>query len=278
MTTNTVPSRDLLLTALTQATNPLTVTELADEAGVGKSTASKYLPALEKEGLAVRTPGGREGRRRLPDHWQATPIASSEPTLETEKVSTAEAPSAPAEDLEEAVPEPPATGEAAEDQHPHPQDTAPAPVTGGETSPPTSERKPSPGQDHQAQHPDTEPASTSTSAAPTPAPRRTAPAPEPGTSTTSGREPVHTSTGASEEGVNPVSGSQRLAPGELKLMVWALLKNSPEEEFTATELSHLLQGRSIGAIQNNLAKLAKEGKAELACEKPRRYRFTAPTA
>ncbi|MBR8741421.1 helix-turn-helix domain-containing protein, partial [Nocardiopsis sp. MG754419] len=57
MTTNTAPSRDLLLTALTRASAPLTVTDLAEEAGVGKSTASKYLPALEKEGLAVRTPG-----------------------------------------------------------------------------------------------------------------------------------------------------------------------------------------------------------------------------
>ncbi|GAA1463147.1 MarR family transcriptional regulator [Nocardiopsis exhalans] len=263
----TAPARELILAALAQATKSLTVTELAEEAGVGKSTASKYLPGLEKEGLAVRTPGGRDGRRRLPDHWQAAPTTPTEPAP-----ATAETTSGSAKDLEEAVPAPPATGEAAEDQHP--QDTAPAPVSKGETASPTSRSMPAPGHTHQAQRPDTEPASTSTEAAHAPAPRRAAPAPR--TKATSGREPVHT--GAGEEGVNPVSGSQRLAPGELKLMVWALLKNSPEEEFTATELSHLLQGRSIGAIQNNLAKLSREGKAELACDKPRRYRFASPTA
>ncbi|WP_211719568.1 hypothetical protein, partial [Nocardiopsis sp. MG754419] len=209
-----------------------------------------------------------------PDHWQATPTtptASAEPAPDT-----AEATSGPAEHLEKAAPTPLATGEAAEDQHAHPQDATPAPASEGETAPPTSERKPAAARTRQAQHPDTNPASTSTAPTSTPALRRTATAP--GTSTISGREPAHTGTGAGEEGVNPVSGSQRLGSGELKLMVWALLKNSPEEEFTATKLSHLLQGRSIGAIQNNLAKLAKEGKAELACEKPRRYRFAAPAA
>lgn len=76
---------------------------------------------------------------------------------------------------------------------------------------------------------------------------------------------------------NPVSGSPRLAPGELKVMVKALLDSDPGAEFTATEISHLLAGRSIGAIQNNLARLAKEGRAVQTGDKPRRYR-SAKTA
>ncbi|WP_179808754.1 hypothetical protein [Nocardiopsis sinuspersici] len=80
------------------------------------------------------------------------------------------------------------------------------------------------------------------------------------------------------EEVNPVSGSARLAPGELKLMVKAILDAEPGEEFTATAISHLLQGRSIGAIQNNLARLAKEERAVQTCDRPRRYRSAKHTA
>lgn len=272
-TTATAPARQLLLAGLAHATAPLTVTELAEAVGVARSTVSKYLPALEKEGLAVRTPGGRDGRRRLPDHWAAS-TTPTEPVPDTEQVATAEATSGPAEPLEEAEPAPLATGKVVH-QRTHPQDTAPASRAEGETAPPTSECKPALGHARTAQHPDSSPFSTSTAASPAPEPEGAAPSPVPHTSATSG--PGLVRTGMGEEGVNPVSGSRRLDPGELKLMVWALLKNSPGEEFTATELSHLLQGRSIGAIQNNLAKLAREGKAELACDKPRRYRF-APQA
>ncbi|WP_460778675.1 ArsR/SmtB family transcription factor, partial [Nocardiopsis nanhaiensis] len=78
MSANTMPARELIVAALAQATTPLTVTELAEEAGVAKSTVGKYLPALEQDGAAVRTRGGRQGRCRLPDHWQAAPTATTE--------------------------------------------------------------------------------------------------------------------------------------------------------------------------------------------------------
>ncbi|MDA8313904.1 MAG: MarR family transcriptional regulator, partial [Actinomycetota bacterium] len=38
-----------------------TVAELAEAAGIGRSTASKALAALEDEGKVRRLPGGREG-------------------------------------------------------------------------------------------------------------------------------------------------------------------------------------------------------------------------
>lgn len=53
-----------------------TVTELAEAAGIGRSTASKALAALEDEGKARRLPGGREGGRRRADHW-APPEATT---------------------------------------------------------------------------------------------------------------------------------------------------------------------------------------------------------
>ena len=57
-----------------------TVTELAEAAGIGRSTASKALAALEAEGKVRRLPGGREGGRRRADHWappQAAPSRSA---------------------------------------------------------------------------------------------------------------------------------------------------------------------------------------------------------
>ncbi len=49
-----------------------TTAEVAQAAGVGRSTAAKALAALETQGLAVRSPGGRREGRVLPDRWHAT--------------------------------------------------------------------------------------------------------------------------------------------------------------------------------------------------------------
>ena len=46
-----------------------TVIELAETAGVGRSTAAKCLAALEAAGTARRVPGGRDGGRRVGDRW-----------------------------------------------------------------------------------------------------------------------------------------------------------------------------------------------------------------
>ncbi|MFY7064715.1 ArsR/SmtB family transcription factor [Nocardiopsis changdeensis] len=214
MTTTAAPHRSaehtraLILAALTHTSGPVTVSALAEETGLGTSTLSKHLNTLGKEKKAVRTQGGREGNKRLPDTWHAAP---------------APAPASPQETAKSA----PATSS--------PEDPAPSQTKAEKDSP-------APGNGD--------------------LPRKAATA-EPATS-----EAVFIEVGAP----NPVSGSPRLAPGELKVMVKALLDTSPEEEFTATEISHLLGGRSIGAIQNNLARLAKEGRAAQTGDKPRRYR------
>ncbi|MEV0117695.1 hypothetical protein AB0H77_31415 [Streptomyces sp. NPDC050844] len=59
--------------------------ELALAAGFGRSTAGKALVALEEHGLAVRTPGGHEGARRIPDRWSPAPT----PTREEAETPTA---------------------------------------------------------------------------------------------------------------------------------------------------------------------------------------------
>ncbi|MDA0564851.1 transcriptional regulator [Streptomonospora sp. S1-112] len=71
--------------------------------------------------------------------------------------------------------------------------------------------------------------------------------------------------------LNPVTKTARLEPGALREMVRAILHASPGKEFSPIEISHLLRGRSVGAIQNALARLVRDGQAVLTCEAPRRY-------
>src|SRR5437868_63827 len=51
------------------AAGPADAAEIAERAGIGRSTASKALAALAGQGTVERTPGGREGGRRLADLW-----------------------------------------------------------------------------------------------------------------------------------------------------------------------------------------------------------------
>jgi DNA-binding IclR family transcriptional regulator len=87
----TRPASDIVATAL--ASSPDTTTaELAVATGLGKSTVSKALAALETAGSARRQAGGRSGARRLPDRWSVAAKArrSSRPTS-TGKVETTSA-------------------------------------------------------------------------------------------------------------------------------------------------------------------------------------------
>lgn len=253
-------TRDLVLAALAEATEPVTVTELAERAGVGKSTLGKHLPALEKDGLAVRTPGGRDGRRRLPDTWQTA--TSTTPDTDTTEDTSAQ--------TDEHTEEEPDTASVSAEPDTVPNTAAEkasevdVPTSATQEASPQASSEQAPADEATATE-DQSPTTTHVSVPPA------GPRPDPavrGTATVT----VTRAGVTAAEGLNPVSGSTRLAPGELKLMVKAILDADPGEEFTATEISHLLQGRSIGAIQNNLARLAKEERAVQTCDRPRRYR------
>ena len=68
MTTKSTTSAEAIISALTDHPNS-TAAELADAAGIGGSTASKGLAALEQDGTVVRHVGGRENGRRIADRW-----------------------------------------------------------------------------------------------------------------------------------------------------------------------------------------------------------------
>lgn len=66
MTTAAAPA-DALVAVL--ASEPATVAELAQRAGLGHSTTGKALVALERDNRVCRLSGGRDHGRRLPDRW-----------------------------------------------------------------------------------------------------------------------------------------------------------------------------------------------------------------
>ena len=50
----------------------VTAAEVAETLGMGQSTATKHLAALEARKVLRRQPGGRDGNRRLPDRWHVS--------------------------------------------------------------------------------------------------------------------------------------------------------------------------------------------------------------
>ena len=55
----------------------VSVAELAESTGLGQSTVAKMLAMFEANGTATRTPGGRDGGRRLPDRWSPVTTANT---------------------------------------------------------------------------------------------------------------------------------------------------------------------------------------------------------
>lgn len=212
-TTSTRPSADrtrqALLASLADHPDGTTAAGLAAVLGAGKSTVTKHLAALEGEGLAVRTAGGRDGKHRLPDTWNLAPEQEEADGPGSGKESVGASPGA---------------------------DTGAQGEAGGRLTPVDG---PAPVSDESA-----------------------------------ARDGGDASTAPEAPAVNPISKTQRLRPGQLRQMVQAVLEGDPEEEFTSSQIGHLIPGRSVGAIQNALKSLVKTGEAELTCQAPRRYRAT----
>ncbi|OJU80816.1 MAG: hypothetical protein BGO11_19650 [Solirubrobacterales bacterium 70-9] len=74
------PHEQKVIDALGAAEGEVTVDEVAAAAGIGRTSARKYLATLEDAGKVERTAGGREGKRRLPDRY--SPISGEEPRPE----------------------------------------------------------------------------------------------------------------------------------------------------------------------------------------------------
>ena len=78
MTAAKPSSNDAVKQALTSDAE-LTSAEIATKMGLGRSTVTKALSALERAADVRRSPGGREGGRRLPDRWSLATGDQSRP-------------------------------------------------------------------------------------------------------------------------------------------------------------------------------------------------------
>lgn len=89
--TNTTGGSAQAVVAALAARPGSTAAVLAEAAGVGQSTASKALAALEASGQASRVAGGRsDNGRRQPDRWSPSRSAAPSPGLRPAATSTDE--------------------------------------------------------------------------------------------------------------------------------------------------------------------------------------------
>ncbi|MFI5808610.1 hypothetical protein [Streptomyces sp. NPDC051561] len=254
-----------LFTELTALTEPATTAALALAAGLGRSTAGKALVTLEEHGLATRIPGGHDGARRTPDRWQPAPTpATAEPLVAETAVPPAALPEASSaldsDENADAAPPAPGTGSNASES-PAPESSTSTPTE----TPDTAHAAPPPGSEASEAPPAGPTTGPAAVQADTSVPGPASPAP-PAASAPVMPEPAPPAV---------PTGGKRLAPGGLRQMVIDHLTAHPDEAFTATGISRVID-RSSGAIANALVTLTKQGFAEQVSERPRTYRHTTP--
>jgi predicted transcriptional regulator len=249
-----------------------TAAELATEAGIGRSTATKLLAALAAEGRVRREQGGREGGKPAADRWTLTPPPAG--LSREEKAAESARARAAAKDED-------ALGEAAWQRASGPaEEAAPADeqrqalleraralragkhtlaeVKNALEGPPELVRdviRQIQDEDLHASRPADVAALTAARQA-GPAPTRTTAAPAP-----------------------PAGGapSGRLRPGQLHQLVADHLAAHPGESLSPTTVGKAL-GRSVGAVANALEALAGKGVVTRTSAKPRQYATTQQQA
>jgi AraC-like DNA-binding protein len=238
VTTNLSPATVAVLQLL-HPTDPSTVADLAERAGVSRSTVSKALAALDEGRCARRESGGHEGARRTPDQWFAISVtAPAKPAAASTDTPTPDAEPAP-------IPTKPAPKTSAE----------PAPAAQAETvdePAPRTDPAPTPAETG---------AKTSTNPAPAAA-AETVDEPGPGADPAAQPAPVPGSAG----------GGARLGKGELRAQVEEHLRAHPEREWTPGQIAKVLK-RSAGAIHNACQKLVSDNVAQTFLNAPTRFQI-----
>ncbi|GAU71517.1 hypothetical protein SSP35_44_00020 [Streptomyces sp. NBRC 110611] len=272
-------------TELLGLTEPVTVAELAHIAGIGHSTAGRAVATLEKRGLATRTRGGHDGPRRMPDLWHPVTLAPAPEATESpehgEQPTDAQPESSPTdsakpveddvergEDTSEestsdasATPDPESLGLTITDNANVPADTPPDGTSNtshaNNTTPSTEPEADTPHVDppQNTEHPD----DNSQDHGPQSETNDTPMSSEDTEATSAPAQPAPAKDG-------------RLAPGALRQMVIDHLHAHPDEAFTATRISRIID-KSSGAIANALEKLASQGIAEQVTDRPRTFRL-----
>jgi len=288
------------------AANPAaTVAVIADAAGTGKPAARDALLAMETDGTATRVKGGKPG---IPDTWTlAVPaqddVGPAEDGPEDEQAahpsdSTASSPDGPRDDetaVEGGTSDVP--GAATENPGPHDAPAGDEDADGGEQD---DEAVPDSGVPQAAGDGDRPPEDSDGEAGDAPDPalvaeiikhlgeiRAAADAAElvltaSGDLKTAlaGMDEIYEQAAEARRSLKAATSGRKapaVRPGGLRDKVLAHLAAHPDKEFTPHEI-HKVLGHSSGAIANALDTLVKLGEAEVATEKPRRFRRAAQSA
>lgn len=224
-----------------------TAAELAGRAGIGRSTATKSLAALEHAGSARREPGARTGQRPEPDRWFvcAQPTTSAHIPVHDEGLNSEAVTAGRGESRDERA---------------------------GQTEGVDDTRERTPAVDAEVE------LDLAGRAEPADSPQSTALAADSAASATGTAAPADAGTlsiTASQADQAESATSPRLAKGGLRALVIDYLTAHPDEEMTAPAIGKSL-GRSSGAVANALDTLVKSGQAELTCERPRKFRHRTP--
>jgi DNA-binding MarR family transcriptional regulator len=85
------PQNDQKLIQALSSAGEATVHQIGEAAGIGRTTVRKYLAGLVERGTAKRIPGGRDGRRKLPDRFAlVSRDAAADPNQKGKEKKTSE--------------------------------------------------------------------------------------------------------------------------------------------------------------------------------------------
>ncbi|MFV2179752.1 MarR family transcriptional regulator [Actinomadura sp. LOL_011] len=256
-----------------------TVAAIVAGSGVSKATVSRLLSVLEGEGRAVRTRGGRDGGKRLPDIWTAvvpdapgtdtgtdafadvspgTAVVGQPDTASAVPVVNAPAEEAPAAPDADATDRTDGTGDTGATE---------AGVGGGLEI------------DEAAANEAREALALMNRTVTEVLHALDVGDPE---AALSAVDRVYGGSGKVRRLVRTAvngrprtgSGRPRSAPGEMRAKVAGHLTAHPGTEFTPHEIAKVI-GHSAGAVSNALDRLAEAGEAVLVCDRPRRFTTTA---
>ena len=273
------PSTQAVLSQL-DTENGMTAAEVAESSGLGRSTVTKALSTLHEAGLAVRQDGGHEGSRPIAARWFAAPGTTEALAADDGTEDHTPEPSREAADDGGAATAAQQVPDGAEDR-----DDEPAPAeeyAAGNDAADSSPDEPTP---------NTAPDDETELTMPAAAPALGGPGPESGQAnnelsdiTEHDDQPMPP---AAEAGSDPGGdteaqgaatvaeaepGAVRLGKGELRAQVEAHLRENPDQTWTPTAISKILN-RSAGAINNACVKLSEDETVRAFTDKPVRFQW-----